>query len=181
MTANQGNYLIAIMAAFVAVVGGTAWNIISFILHQYRVSEKEQDGLNHQIQALLRNSSAPLSFTQHVLECGWAWRSRARRPLLRTVSLAIVSVFIFGLFFGIGLLTSQLATSGDVLLRSRNCKQISLDELAQTLSLSDYELVIYGDALQQERNMKASLAYARKSNEPYLRGHICKILLHETH
>ena len=60
LTLNErdGGLLTAFLAIFISAAGAATWNIMSYALHQSRARQESQDGLHHQQQAILRNSSS---------------------------------------------------------------------------------------------------------------------------
>jgi hypothetical protein len=93
---NGGAIFIAFLALFVATTGRGLWKILRFLLH-LRLSDdgtqRELDGVYHQIQAILRNSDMAYDATKDLFWASWVWSKRAKRGPHRTFSLAILAAF----------------------------------------------------------------------------------------
>ncbi|KAI9833807.1 MAG: hypothetical protein M1826_006330 [Phylliscum demangeonii] len=114
--------LVAILALFVHLTGAQLWGILRFAVHQCRVSSRARDGLYHQQQAVLRNSSSDLGAVRQLLRMSWAWRRHTDRPIVRNLSLVSLALFHFVLFGLAGILSSKLVQGGqEVLTRSPFC------------------------------------------------------------
>lgn len=124
LTLNPGTgaFLIAFTAIFVQYTGGQFWGILRFILHLARVSQRPQDGLYHQQQAILRNQSsgaAAVDFLRGTL----IWRTRAINPIRRSGLLGIIAlVHLLGFLVAALFSTKVSSASGDqVLVESFAC------------------------------------------------------------
>lgn len=94
---NGGAIFIAFLALFVATTGRGLWKIFRFFLHLSLSDDGTQrnlDGVYHQIQAVLRNSDMAYDASKDLFWASWVWRRRARRGSCRTFSLAILAVLI---------------------------------------------------------------------------------------
>lgn len=122
MSPRSGRIFIAFLALFVRMAGGQLWQILCYLLYQARFSEKPRDGLYHQQQARLRNSSSSAQALWQGLELAFAWTKKARNGAFRSLYLAIVAAIHVAAFTVAGLFSSRLATSsGQVLISSPNC------------------------------------------------------------
>lgn len=98
LTARDGTVLVSFITFFFTIVGTQLWRALSFILHQSRVSPAPRDGLFHQQQVVLRNSSTPAGAAWLFLQQGWYWKGRAKHHLLRSIPWLILSLLYIALF-----------------------------------------------------------------------------------
>lgn len=114
--------LVACVALFVQLSGAQLWGVLRFAFHQSRMSKRPEDGLYHQQQAVLRNSTSDLATSRQLLLLAWAWRHRAHRPFVRNLSLIFLALFHFTLFGFAGIFSSKIIQAGqEVLIRSPFC------------------------------------------------------------
>lgn len=123
LNSRDGALLTAFIALFVTFTGTSFWRIACFTLHRIFSSDKPQDGLYHQQQAILRNSVNGTSALISFIRILWAWRKRANRSLIRIAPLIVVAAFCVGTFTVAGLLSSKIgsSTGNEVLISSPNC------------------------------------------------------------
>ncbi|KAK4697740.1 hypothetical protein P7C71_g386, partial [Lecanoromycetidae sp. Uapishka_2] len=123
LSARDGGLLTAFLALFVSVAGAACWKITSYILHQQRARKAFQDGLHHQQQIILRNTSNPPTAAYELLQLSWAWRKRADKPLRRTLPLAFLAILNFSIFGVAGIFSSEVtkAAGNETLVKSSNC------------------------------------------------------------
>ncbi|KAG9605358.1 hypothetical protein KCU77_g839, partial [Aureobasidium melanogenum] len=121
LSARDGAYLIAILALFVKVTGGFLWRIISFVL--FRNSPTSGwNGLFHQQQAILRNSTSGGTALFQFLQSAWCWREKAKSTIPRSMRLALLAAIHIAIFAIAGAFSSRVAvTDSQVLLVSPNC------------------------------------------------------------
>ena len=125
---SHGPYLISFLALFVGIVGNHLWGIICFILHQSLSTSDDRDGLHHQFQVLLRNSSNGASFLWMMAKLAITWRRRARHVkrtwLLSVPATAYVAVIALAAVF-----SSVVTLAGDeVLARGSACGWMGLED-----------------------------------------------------
>lgn len=123
LTSRDGALLTAFLALFVAFAGTSFWRIACFALHQTYSSDAPCDGLYHQRQAILRNSTNGTAALSSFIRILWAWRQRANRPYRRIVPLIFFAVLSVGGFAAAGLFSSKIgsAMGNEVLISSSNC------------------------------------------------------------
>jgi hypothetical protein len=124
LTKRDGGLLIAFIALFVTVTGERFWAIVSFIAHIALSREAAQDGIYHQRQAILRNSSSSSSGLWNLLRISWAWRRhRKASPFKRIFPLLLFSFITLSTFAVAGIFSSRVATSsgGKGLVSSSSC------------------------------------------------------------
>lgn len=123
LTLNRGDadLLIAFTAFFIAFVTTRTWRIFCFALHRVYSTPGLQDGVYHQRQAILRNSSSPESAIHLLLKLFWSNRLSMNR--FRPLSAAIVAILCIGAFTIAGGFSSQISTAvgSEVLLKATNC------------------------------------------------------------
>lgn len=115
--------LTAFLALFVTFIGSRLWHIACFTLHQKFQTDTPQDGLHHQRQAALRNSINEKTSLVSFIRILWAWRKRAKQPLLRLFPVIIFSS-LAAVGFSIGSIFSAKISSSmgnEVLISSANC------------------------------------------------------------
>jgi hypothetical protein len=120
--------VISIVAIFVQLSGTQLWNIIQFILHQLRATPEDRDGLYHQQQVVLRNSSSELGALWGLLRVAFAWRTQKKAKSYRRSAPLISLAFMHFAFFAMaGVFSSRLLDAGDeVLSRSPFCGDLNL-------------------------------------------------------
>ncbi|KAK3358181.1 hypothetical protein B0T25DRAFT_177678 [Lasiosphaeria hispida] len=136
----QGAILISFITLFVRWVGGRLWNILAFILHQYRWTAQARDGLYYQQQVLLRNSESASHTLWTALKLAWRWRTETNGVLGRCLLLALPAAVNVAGFAAAGLLASKLLdTNDEVLVRSGTCGWLADGELAADRIYADDE------------------------------------------
>src|SRR4051794_20253796 len=70
---RDGGLLTAFIATFVTIVGAGLWKIICYTSHQLRSTPTPQDGLHHQQQVILKNSTGPAGTAWLFLQQTWCW------------------------------------------------------------------------------------------------------------
>jgi hypothetical protein len=108
-----------------AYESGTAhlWHLVTFCVHQLRADGRQEDALFRQQQALLRTLPSPASVMADTIKLWWAWRSKAKKPLLRSIILLLIAV-LFAAATGAASVFSSLVvdtTNLHVLVKSRAC------------------------------------------------------------
>ncbi|KAI9812584.1 MAG: hypothetical protein M1827_004573 [Pycnora praestabilis] len=122
LNARDAAFLIAALALFVRMVGSRLWSILKFVVHQSRSSRHPRDGLHHQQQAVLRNTSSSISTIWQLLKTCFFWRSHARKPFLRSLPLILPALLHLIAFVVAGIFSSRVATTtGEVLIRGGQC------------------------------------------------------------
>jgi hypothetical protein len=163
LTQQNGALLIAFLALFVRLSGSHLWNVIRFASHQFRSKASAQDGLYHQQQAVLRNTSSDTDALWQLVLLSWAWRSKANRWIVRQTPLILLALFHIAALALAGLFSSRAATtpSTDVLLNAGNqCGYVQFPDSNQ--GLDDDGLAQWSAALlDRKQGYAASMAYAK--------------------
>lgn len=147
-----GRYIISFVATFNAWAGTAAWLLVAFTLHQYRTTRQPRDGISHQVQAALRNSTTAFSYKKSIIAISRAWSTT------RLLKHLIGPLILSSLFAVAGILSARVASSGDVLLTGSTCGLVS-DEIE-----SDYDAVLV-TLVQNSQNgvrMTLSNSYAQQ-------------------
>lgn len=123
LTRRDGALLIAFLAFYVGLAGSSFWRIACFALHQMLSSDRSEDGLYHQRQAILRNSASGVVGLWNFLQTNWFWRRNASSPFRRVLPLAAFSILHIAVFGIAGIFSSQVSTAAgnEVLVSSPNC------------------------------------------------------------
>ena len=90
-----GVIFVSFVTLLIAVAGAHLWSLMALTLHQLRSTTLPRDGLYHQEQVLLANTTSSSSAAWTLLIMLWKWRSSARRPVWRSSYLFIVAVAHF--------------------------------------------------------------------------------------
>jgi hypothetical protein len=96
ITLNQqvGGFAIAFIALFVGATARSCWTLTRFALHTSYATSTGQDGVYHQRQAILRNTSLAYDAAFQALRLSLVWRHRAQRAWTRVVSVLFAAVAI---------------------------------------------------------------------------------------
>lgn len=159
---QNGAYLVAFLALFVRVAGGHFWDIFCYVLFQLRSTARDEDGLFHQQQAVLRNTGSDSRAAWKFLTLGWYWRKMAKRTWKRTLPLvfgAILNILAFG---AAGIFVSRVTNNGSqVLLRENACGfWTDVTAFGQTQSFTP-------EFIQQQQEFSANLQYVMTSASTY--------------
>lgn len=117
---RNGAILIAILALFVQLIGGQSWSIICFATHQSRTTRRSKDGLYHQQQTILRNSSSDAKTIWDLTKIAWFWRPYTVGSLRKSIGLIVLGAIHLVGFAAAGIFSSQLALPGNEVLLARN-------------------------------------------------------------
>jgi hypothetical protein len=123
LTRKDGALLISFIAIFIALSGKSFWRICCFVIHRCLSTTTPQDGLYHQRQAILRNADTPEDGAWRIVQVLLAWRSNARRPMLRLLPLAVLASLTFSVLLVGGIFSSRLMTDdgSEVLITGKTC------------------------------------------------------------
>ncbi|KAK7192149.1 hypothetical protein PSPO01_01721 [Paraphaeosphaeria sporulosa] len=182
LTPRNAGILVAFLAIFVSVAGGSLWRIIAFFLHQRRVAKDPRDGLHYQQQVILRNAATPGVASWQLLWLVPSWRTISRRPLWKSLPVVLLAVLNLLAFFTAGVLVAEVTrTAGtEVLVRSANCGNWTIDDTRlvygfttktqnDTVSAATYARACYGgptDALECNQYKVKALPYSISETEP---------------
>ncbi|KAF2003590.1 hypothetical protein P154DRAFT_486179 [Amniculicola lignicola CBS 123094] len=145
LTRQHGTFLIAFLAIYVGMVGKSFWRLGCFSLHYYLSSDKPQDGLYHQRQAILRNSDTAQDGAWRLLMSMLAWRKRARRPFLRLLPLIVVAFLLSSAFGVASVFSAQVTTdvANEVLLKGDRCGEVNRSKPENLTAVYEYHKPYY--------------------------------------
>lgn len=137
LSSSGSGFMVAFLAIFVSVAGGSLWRILAFVIHQQRISKAPRDGLHYQQQAVLRNVATPGVAAWQLLLLVPPWRKFSRRPGWRSLPLILLALLNLALFFAAGILVAEVTRTpgSDVLVRSENCGNWTLNTTKQILGV----------------------------------------------
>jgi hypothetical protein len=123
LPSSLGAVLISGLALYVTFTATRTWSILCFFIHRIGTSHRPRDGLDHQIQATLRNNASDLQSMWQLTKMAWSWGSPRSRSFQKAISVIIFALGHLALFTALGLLSSRLILLDDeVLIRSlSNC------------------------------------------------------------
>lgn len=105
---TQAGILASFLVIFAGITALSGWNVARFLLHQSRSGGPAHDGLHHQVQAILRNSTGLVQALQLIFQVARAWRERLGVLL---VARRLLVVFSVALAFFVGSTFAQLFIS----------------------------------------------------------------------
>ncbi|KAF2679340.1 hypothetical protein K458DRAFT_490655 [Lentithecium fluviatile CBS 122367] len=180
LTPSGAGFMVAFLAIFVSVAGGSLWRILAFLIHQQRITKTPRDGLYYQQQAILRNTATPGVASWQLLWLVPPWRKLSRRPFWRSFPLILVALLNLSLFFAAGILVAEVTRTpgSEVLVRSPNCGNWTLNSteiilgfqsktLNDTVTAANYARACYGgtsNALECNQYTVQSLPYTKSEN-----------------
>lgn len=132
LTRRNGGLLVAFIAIFVGAAGKSFWRLACFLLHRMLSNSDPQDGIYHQLQAILRNSDTAQDAAWSLGQVMWAWRvpARFRKPFPRLIGIITLALFV-SISFGVaGVFSSQITTdtANEVLLTGNNCGPLKAND-----------------------------------------------------
>lgn len=114
--------MVAFVALFVRLSGSHLWGTLCYIIHQFRATPHSKDGLSHQVQVTLNNTSSDAGMLWDLIKLTWTWRRASRSALARCLPLMMVATFHIVAFAIAGIFSSQVTTVGDeALVQSQYC------------------------------------------------------------
>ncbi len=93
------------------------------MFHWTRLSHRIRDVLYHQQQVILRNNGGPASAAWEFLRVGWCWRELARKPIIRSLPLALAGLLNLAFFGVASVFSSEVAKAAgnETLVRASLC------------------------------------------------------------
>jgi hypothetical protein len=86
------------------------------MLHQIRANGKSTDALFRQQQALLRTLPAPSAVMTDTIKLWWAWRRKAKRPLLRSLVLLLAALLFVAVSGAASVFSSLVVDSRNIVV-----------------------------------------------------------------
>ncbi|KAJ5505300.1 hypothetical protein N7453_004257 [Penicillium expansum] len=128
---RDGGILSAALVLFVGFAATQAWNIVKLILHQVLLRFR-RDGLDQQLQAMLRNSSthAEAAWFSIRIPLGWRRQRGLIHGLARSSPILIVSLVLIASWAAAQILLSRIWTgAGDeFLVNSEICHWVNITD-----------------------------------------------------
>ncbi|CAI7637299.1 unnamed protein product [Penicillium viridicatum] len=129
---RDGGILSAALVLFVGFAATQAWNIVKLILHQVLLRSR-QDGLDQQLQAMLRNSSthAEAAWFSIRIPLGWRRRRGLVHGLARSFPILIVSMVLIASWAAAQILLSRIwtAAGNEFLINSEMCRWVNTTDI----------------------------------------------------
>lgn len=116
LSAEHSAFLVAFIALCVKFAGGQLWTVLIFLTSISRSNAEPQDGLYHQQQAILRNTSQPSTFLWSILKLSWFWEGTAKRTKARTTGFIFSSLCYIVAFAAAGIFSSKIASNDSEVL-----------------------------------------------------------------
>ncbi|KAI1112279.1 hypothetical protein F5Y14DRAFT_463742 [Nemania sp. NC0429] len=163
LSRDNANLLIGAVTFFITIVAVYIWKIISFSLHAYYSDPGPRDGLYHQRQAIIRNSSSAAGTVLSLVNIIWAWR-KVTKSWLRLLPLLLLTILTaLGLALA-SIFASRVATGSEVLPTGSGCGMVVPDLSDPSLSqvFTDYTPYL-ADSLTQA-SIYASQCYEGSSS-----------------
>ncbi|GAW21437.1 hypothetical protein ANO14919_109560 [Xylariales sp. No.14919] len=121
LTRQNAALVIAFTSTFIAFIATRAWRLFCFVLHRYYSATGPQDTTYHQLQAILRNASAPEDGIRLFLKLLSMKRRGTKRYYRLLFSSACGTVLLIS-FTILGGFSSSIATGdNEVLIQSAGC------------------------------------------------------------
>jgi hypothetical protein len=120
--------LIAFLALYIRFSGSQLWNILCFIIHQYRSTIHARDGLHHQLQALLRNTQVDTTTIRETIRLGYLWKGKTDSAFRKSLPVLIFATLNWIGFAVAGIFSAKVALAGNLALRTPGvCGWMSID------------------------------------------------------
>lgn len=122
LSATHSAFLVAFIALCVKFAGGQLWTVLILLASIGRATEQPQDGLYHQQQAILRNTSQPTNLLWDMLKISWFWKGNAKDARTRSIRFIFSAIFYIAAFAAAGIFSSKIASNdSEVLLIPGTC------------------------------------------------------------
>lgn len=152
---------------FISIVGASFWSLLSFILHQIRVTGCEEDELYFQQQIVLRNPGSPLQALSQLVRVSWAWRvhgprRRAPRRLMSRSLVLLPPLLVFIGFTAAGILVGDMTRpeygTDNLKIHPANCGYLQMADSNNPEAFS-------AKNHRNSKNMQAAKVYVRECYE----------------
>ncbi|KAH8585616.1 hypothetical protein B0O99DRAFT_696297 [Bisporella sp. PMI_857] len=120
---QTGGLLIAFIALYISATGRSLWKITSFVLHATFSTATAKDGIYHQRQAILRNTSLGHNAALDLLQTSFVWRKRTKAVHHRVLPVAGLAAVISAASVVSGILSSRVLTNptNEALISGKDC------------------------------------------------------------
>lgn len=175
---QETQYIIGGTAAFLTYVGGCAWLIYAFFVHQRLATVSTPDLVTLQHRSIYRNDSTAQAAALDGLRVYRTWKpwklfpprcreKRARNLCLRTCALILPTFFIFGFFASVSVVSTRIATpiyqGNTVLIKDGfNQNQCGITVFDRSLASQQVSYV------KAANDTHAAISYARTCYSPIL-------------
>ncbi|CAI7663903.1 unnamed protein product [Penicillium discolor] len=140
---RDGGILSAALVIFVGFAATQSWNIVKLILHQVLLRFR-RDGLDQQLQAMLRNSSthAGAAWFSIRIPLGWRRQRGLRHCLARSSPILIVSLVLIASWAAAQILLSRIWTSAgdEFLVNSEICRWVNITDIYSMPNLQTFSI-----------------------------------------
>jgi len=143
LTRRDGAFVVAFLAIFVGIAANSLWRIACFGLHLYLSSGTiPQDGLYHQRQAILRNSSNAITGLKQFFRVHLAWRKKTRKVHGRMLPMVVLAASLSIASGAAGVLSSWIFSSdaNEVLISGVYCGVTDEEKFSSTIERAGFVL-----------------------------------------
>ncbi|KAI1735695.1 hypothetical protein F4680DRAFT_469873 [Xylaria scruposa] len=159
LTRQDAALVIAFTSTFIAFIATRVWRLFCFALHRYYSDMGPQEATYHQLQAILRNASAPEDGIWLFLKL--LSMKRQQRKLHHRLLFSVTSGTILLISFTIlgGFSSSIITADNEVLIQSAGCGYV--------FSGSDYyfDTISYGSKMFNNAANYAQQCYSNQDNQ----------------
>lgn len=142
LSSRNGAYLIAVLALFIRIVGSAMWSIMRLFLFRYYWTRVPTGGLDHQRQAILRNTTTEVSAILMLYNLWSSRRGRSHRGVHRSLCIIAMGALNLSFFAIAGILASRVKYSTTEALVRANLSDCgttqSFSNLQKAVSAKDY-------------------------------------------
>ncbi|KAI0184252.1 hypothetical protein EV127DRAFT_516280 [Xylaria flabelliformis] len=159
LTRQDAALVVAFTSTFIAFVAIRVWRLLCFALHRYYSTTGPQEAIHHQLQAALRNASAPEDGIRLFLKL-FSLKHRQKKLHHRLLFSAIGGTILLISFTILGGFSSRIITAdNEVLIQSAGCGYL--------FSGSDYyfDTISYGSKMFNNAANYAQQCYSKQDNQ----------------
>jgi hypothetical protein len=129
LSQGDGAFILAFIAAFIALVSMRLWRIISFTLHQIHATNRAHDGLHFQRQHTLRNTTSPAAAAKIFILQLWYWR-KTKQVVWRTLPWVIFALLYIAVFTILAVFSSRVSSNASSarLILPKDCGSWNIEE-----------------------------------------------------
>ncbi|OCK78531.1 hypothetical protein K432DRAFT_394700 [Lepidopterella palustris CBS 459.81] len=158
MSKRDGAILTAAIAIFLTFAGARFWRIIAFMICLFLAKDSPQDGVYHQRQAILRNSSSAFASAWNFSLIVWAWRDKHCHAWRRVIPF-IATALLTGLALSAAsVLSGQISSSmgNEVLLSGKHCGALDMESNSDEAA---FTAMAYFSQLEEAALQRAEQCY----------------------
>ncbi|KAI9159170.1 MFS-type efflux transporter MFS1 [Paramyrothecium foliicola] len=161
---TDGALIIAFVAFFVTITGSQLWRIICFFLHSAYSSPQPGDAIYNQRQAILRNSSSPISSLWEFTQVMIAWRKSTSLSFGKLLPVSLCAAFSAGALIVASGFSSRVAFGDEVLIDGDHCGIVSTNNAAMVDDIL-LRIQLYHAVTTERHAAYAQRCYMRDANE----------------